>query len=424
MNTDNKETKNQTHWAPIFKDMGILMGVMGIIALLCKLIMMPFEINTPTDTLVSLVRKGGVSAVTEKGKGTEVKDAPFMDELDRVLGKTKPEDGWWDSLLRKIGLGSDDEPLPNNINAEDNTGRTVLMWAVYCNYNTPLAADVRDELTKQVVDELKAFSDAAKELEDLLEDASDEKAAATAKAKLDKSRAKLLATLNDVRENVEMDASASWNMKDVQRLYYVRALLNAPGIDVHKKDQDGFTALHWAAWSGMPFCSYMLVQAGLDINAKEDSGFTPLMLAAMRGNADTVEMLLSLGADPAPTNNKGETALSLAESAAASYHKSDTFVYTLIYSSVRNKLYKRTLRALKQGVPAVSREEIEKQMNNAWALYERQLKSKAKDAQSDDDANAEANKESEDAQIRKAETDVEHAAGEPAFSDNPDQENP
>ncbi len=127
--------------------------------------------------------------------------------------------------------------------------------------------------------------------------------------------------------------------KDTKRLFYLDHLLKVPGIRPGERDNDGFTALHWAAWSGMPACVKRLVQVGLDVNAQENAGFTPLMLAAMRGNAETVEVLLQLGADPSRTNANGDTAEKLAAEHGAAYHKRSSFVYTLLYSKIRDEAY-------------------------------------------------------------------------------------
>ncbi len=115
---------------------------------------------------------------------------------------------------------------------------------------------------------------------------------------------------------------------DLLRLYYVRALLAEAELDAHAADKDGFTALHWACWSGLDGVALQLIAHGLDINAKESHGYTPLMLAAMRGNAPTVKMLLALGADASATNQNGETALQLASSHHAAYAANESSLYT------------------------------------------------------------------------------------------------
>lgn len=130
--------------------------------------------------------------------------------------------------------------------------------------------------------------------------------------------------------------------RDLARLYYVQNLLTRPGIDVQAKDKDGFTALHWAAWSGMPYCTLLLAEAGLDINAQEGNGYTPLMLAALRGNNEVVKMLLTLGADAGLKNAEGKTALEMVNNGEGAYNKRDTFIFSLIFSPEREKAYKAT----------------------------------------------------------------------------------
>lgn len=240
----DESEKRVIHWGPIITDMLILMGVMGVLGFLSNLVMVAFETTTPTDSLVSLIRKEDV----KNGQ-----DAPYARELENVLKQN-----------------------PDFINTRDNTGRTPLMWTVYVNYNDP----------------------------------------------------------------------AETQKKDGKRLFYLNSLLSTPGIQVNERDNDGFTALHWAAWSGMPACVERLVQAGVDVDASENSGYTPLMLAAMRGNAETVQTLLRLGADPARMRHNGDTATSLAKTHAEAYHKRSSFVYTLLYSEHRDNAYKKVCKVL------------------------------------------------------------------------------
>ena len=137
---------------------------------------------------------------------------------------------------------------------------------------------------------------------------------------------------------------------DINRIYYIDALLEHKA-DVHKTDEDGFNALHWAAWSGMRFTSYKLVKQGLNINKAEDNGYTPLMLAAMRGNDTVVDLLLKMGADPASKNEDGKTAAELAESSSAAYMKRDSFAYSPVFSKERSTAYKKTCDILADAKP-------------------------------------------------------------------------
>ena len=244
------DTKQKTEWLPIIKDMCILVCIMGALGYACNLAMKPFESVQVTDSLVSLIRKGGVQ---------DDKDPIFLKEFEEGC-----------------------KAHADFVNTPDSTGRTPLMWAVYTNFNNPQLS---------------------------------------------------LA-------------------KDADRAYYVRALLDAPGINIHAKDQDGFTALHWAAWSGMPHSVALLVKAGLDINEKEANGYTPLMLAAMRGDETVVKVLLQLGADTAAVNNAGKTAAQLADEKGAAYDKRQSQVYSLIYSEERSKAYQATRQLLSGSAPA------------------------------------------------------------------------
>ena len=109
---------------------------------------------------------------------------------------------------------------------------------------------------------------------------------------------------------------------EAKRAPYLGRLLQDPRLQIDQKDKDGWTALHWASWSGLDRLSEMLIEKKADINNKEDNGFTPLMLAAMRGNIQVVALLLDKGADMNAVNKFGKTALQLAEEGAAAYQAS------------------------------------------------------------------------------------------------------
>lgn len=240
--SDTQEHK--TEWLPIIKDMCILVCIMGALGYACNLAMKPFESVQVTDSLVSLIRKGGVQ---------DGKDVTFLKEFDEGC-----------------------KAHADFVNTPDSTGRTPLMWAVYTNFNNP-----------------------------------------------------------------QLSLS-----KDAERAYYIDALLNAPGVNIHAKDEDGFTALHWAAWSGMPHSAAMLIKAGLDLNEQEGNGYTPLMLAAMRGNDSVVKMLLRLQADANKVNAAGKTAAKLAEEYGQAYDKRASKLYSLIYAAARSASYHRTQKLL------------------------------------------------------------------------------
>ena len=254
--TTEATPEQQTDWGAIIRDMLILIACTGAIGGLCNLIMKPFETVNPTDSLISLVRKGGNDAKDWKS---------FHDELAKSTEKySTPEKAF--------------------INIPDQTGRTVLMWAAYANFNAPNKALKKDA---------------------------------------------------------------------VERIPYVQELLKVEGIDVQAADNDGFTALHWAAWSGMPNTAYALVKAGIDVNRQEGNGYTPLMLAARRGNAEVVRMLLQMGADPALANKEGKTALQLATEEEHAYLQRDSSkFYSLIFSEARAAFYRLAVDLLSKPVEA------------------------------------------------------------------------
>ena len=70
-----------------------------------------------------------------------------------------------------------------------------------------------------------------------------------------------------------------------------------PGTDVTATDEDGRTALHWAAGQGHGDSVTLLLDWGADVAMKDGDGRTALHLAAMNGHWDAVAPLLDQGAD-------------------------------------------------------------------------------------------------------------------------------
>lgn len=136
---------------------------------------------------------------------------------------------------------------------------------------------------------------------------------------------------------------------DVTRLYYVGKMLALPDIAVHATDREGWTALHWAAWSGMPLTVEALLKAGSPIDRAENNGFTPLMLAAMRGNVTTVNELLEMGANPSLRNKAGKTALDLAVADGQAYEKNNSWLFQKTYSVLRALCFEATRKVLQGG---------------------------------------------------------------------------
>jgi ankyrin repeat protein len=93
----------------------------------------------------------------------------------------------------------------------------------------------------------------------------------------------------------------------------VRALL-ARGANVHEKDDDNMTALHWAVVAHHTDAVKALLTGGADVNAVDRFGYTPLLYAATIdfGDAETAATLLQAGADPNVKDKTGKTALAQA----------------------------------------------------------------------------------------------------------------
>ena len=87
-------------------------------------------------------------------------------------------------------------------------------------------------------------------------------------------------------------------------------LLLSKGADVNKP---GWTALHYAASGEQTEIVRMLLDRFAYIDAEAPSGNTPLMMAVMYGPEVNITVLLEAGADPTLKNNAGRTAMDLAE---------------------------------------------------------------------------------------------------------------
>jgi len=89
------------------------------------------------------------------------------------------------------------------------------------------------------------------------------------------------------------------------------AELVAGGIPVTAKDDDGNTALHFAAQGEMG-CVDKLLELGAEVNAVNNDGATPLIEAVKYGDYEISKSLLDKGADKSLKTADGETALSYA----------------------------------------------------------------------------------------------------------------
>ena len=83
--------------------------------------------------------------------------------------------------------------------------------------------------------------------------------------------------------------------------------LLAQGADVDRRQPDGATALHWAAFRDDGRVAGLLLAAGADVGTANELGATPLWLAAENGSAAMIERLLAAGADANVALPEGET---------------------------------------------------------------------------------------------------------------------
>ena len=83
----------------------------------------------------------------------------------------------------------------------------------------------------------------------------------------------------------------------------------AAGADPNAAQDDGTTALHWAAYRDDDRLAESLVAAGADVNAANRYGLRPISLACTNRNARLVKLLLDAGADPNAVVEGGETVL-------------------------------------------------------------------------------------------------------------------
>lgn len=92
----------------------------------------------------------------------------------------------------------------------------------------------------------------------------------------------------------------------------VRAHLDS-GVDVHARDDNGVTPLHWAAINGHIACCALLLARGADVNCSGGTlNATPMHWCTRQGQLHVMSFLLEHGADPLRLDGQGYHALHLA----------------------------------------------------------------------------------------------------------------
>ncbi|KAI7325233.1 Palmitoyltransferase akr1, ankyrin repeat-containing protein akr1 [Hortaea werneckii] len=89
-------------------------------------------------------------------------------------------------------------------------------------------------------------------------------------------------------------------LRSVQRLF------DSGRYTAKSTDEQGITALHWAAINGHHALCHLLIQSGADVNARGgDAQATPVLWASKRCHLQVVALLLANGADPLMKDDQG-----------------------------------------------------------------------------------------------------------------------
>ncbi|KAF7667411.1 hypothetical protein LDENG_00063990 [Lucifuga dentata] len=89
-------------------------------------------------------------------------------------------------------------------------------------------------------------------------------------------------------------------------------LLGRRSTNINAKDEDQYTALHWAAQNGDEAITRLLLDRGAAINETDGQGRTPAHIACQHGQENVIRVLLSRGADVRVKGKDNWTALHLA----------------------------------------------------------------------------------------------------------------
>ena len=141
---------------------------------------------------------------------------------------------------------------------------------------------------------------------------------------LDVFEATLAARADLVRGHLERnpELARAWTQDGYTALHYAaffggggaaEALIDA-GADLEAVSRNGMRVrpLNSAAAGGHGDVSRLLVERGADVHAAQAQGFTPLHAAAQNGDADLVAVLLVAGADKGARGEDGRTAADVA----------------------------------------------------------------------------------------------------------------
>ncbi|MEI6655839.1 MAG: ankyrin repeat domain-containing protein [Verrucomicrobiota bacterium] len=141
------------------------------------------------------------------------------------------------------------------------------------------------------------------------------------------------ANYSDTRSEPVNEARSLLSATDDKRAGIVALLLNH-GARPDSRDNDGWSALMWASWSGLGKVAEKLLELGASQQFADRQGNTALIIAAQRGNPEIVRALLAKGADQALTNKSGRTAREAATAGMAQYPEKRG-AYTEVLAALR-----------------------------------------------------------------------------------------
>ena len=115
--------------------------------------------------------------------------------------------------------------------------------------------------------------------------------------------------LSDLDSSPPRQLAVEQDLMQLARLGELRSiqkLFDSGKFNARSTDEQGITALHWAAINGHHALCHFLIQSGADVNAiGGDAEATPVLWASKRCNLQVVSLLLANGADPLMRDDQG-----------------------------------------------------------------------------------------------------------------------
>lgn len=294
-------------------------------------------IKSPLQQLVEAAYLGNTETVfTLLQEGT---DANAADKNGVTALAWAASKGWVEVVKLLLEHGAD-------ASRKDNRGRLATHMALANGHKSVVQLLTEERPTSSRSQAEKSLSPIQKATESAQQLMN---AAATGDAEQVKKLFENGANPNAKRQGISVFGAAAQN----GHVHIVELMLDY-GSDVDTKDDDGSTALSWAAFAGKTETVSTLIRRGAAINAKASDGMTPLAKAITTYQVEIVEILLHHGANPNSVVAVGETNMSLISYAIAVNHTAiwDTLVY--FGADVDNKLCPPLILAAAVGdIPAI-----------------------------------------------------------------------